>query len=370
MRILRAFQDAILVRRLIARMRTSMEHSSPEAMKEYLHEHPGADKSNHHVRKKDEKSKAKEETSSSPGRKSKDLFSKEEIDKLPEKAKQPTGDIKKIYEQAHVAHEKQLDMLNRGKGLDKEIGGTVIRGDKGEKVDFDKPGPVILIGPLKKEDRVNEKVTSDYGGDYSQIRDIVRASVAVDSMDQLEDVVSKLKKAGLKLAKKPNDRFAKPTEAGYRDLMMNVEYPNGHIGELQLHLKGVLKAKDAGHKFYEEVRTIEANAKKDGRTTLTDEETKKINEANHKMQGLYQQAWDTATKGPDKTKNAMMRAATTSGVKYYEYQGLPAYWEPKKFPRLVTPKGERVIYELQKFFQEANPISEQDFHSLKGKRAN
>jgi len=47
------FRQAGLIKRVAARF--AMEHSSPEELKDYLHEHPGADPKNHHVEKKDNK---------------------------------------------------------------------------------------------------------------------------------------------------------------------------------------------------------------------------------------------------------------------------------------------------------------------------
>lgn len=47
----RAFQDAILVRNVVARATQAMEHATPEALKKYLHDHPDADPKNHTVKK-------------------------------------------------------------------------------------------------------------------------------------------------------------------------------------------------------------------------------------------------------------------------------------------------------------------------------
>jgi hypothetical protein len=47
------FRQVGLVKRVSARF--AMEHSSPEALHEYLHEHPNADPKNHRVEKKDQK---------------------------------------------------------------------------------------------------------------------------------------------------------------------------------------------------------------------------------------------------------------------------------------------------------------------------
>lgn len=357
----------------------AMEFATPGALKDYLKEHPKADPANHTVKKpgegaeeKDE-SKPKSEGGGHQTRKpsGKALFDEDEIKSLPANATQRTKDPDKIFEQAKEAHEQQLDWLNHGKGLDKALGGTVIRADKGDTVDYDKPGPIILIGPMKKRERTKEKVDSDYGGDWSRVGDVVRASVVLDSMDQLEDAMAELRKSGLKLARKPKDRFAKPTDAGYRDVMMNVEYPNGHVGEIQLHLKPILKAKDAGHKFYEDVRSIEAKAKEAGRDTLTADEQETVNEANRKMRDLYNDAWKKAT-GEGALKNASIasrvaaRFRSAADTKYYDYEGLPAYMRPRMFPKVRTLSGtERVVYDLESFFRDATPLTEAEYEALK-----
>ena len=46
---LRDFQDAVIVRNVVARMTQAKEFTSPEALAEYMKKHPGADKSKHTV---------------------------------------------------------------------------------------------------------------------------------------------------------------------------------------------------------------------------------------------------------------------------------------------------------------------------------
>jgi hypothetical protein len=64
-----AFKQAILTRRVVARYmsKVGMEHDTPEAMKEYLKDHPGADKSNHTVKKQDDGGEKKPESKSEEG---------------------------------------------------------------------------------------------------------------------------------------------------------------------------------------------------------------------------------------------------------------------------------------------------------------
>lgn len=343
------------------------EFSSPEALKNYLKEHPKADPKNHTVKKPGPKPAA---PTQSPERPSKRLFTEAE-EKLPEVARQPQKDPTELFKKAEEAHEQQLDLLNRGKGLDSVLKARVVRGDKKEKPDLDAPGPVVVIGPMKNQARSEEKVKADFGGDWSRLNDVVRASVAVDSMEDVEGVMAELRKKGVKLARKPKDRFSSPTSAGYRDAMFNVVYPNGHVGEIQVHLKGILKAKDAGHKFYEEVRSISAKAKEAGRETLTEEEQKIVDEANEKMKDLYQKAWESSTKKSEKVpkprpekpgKKAADRVAATF---YYDFNGIPAKVDARRFPTKYTPGGLVVEYDLQKFFAEATPITKSVYEALR-----
>jgi hypothetical protein len=369
-----------VVSRFLARiMRLGFEHSSPEARKDYLKEHPRADPSLHTV-KKHEKSngKSEEKTEERAKKPSVSLFSAEEK-KLPKKVTQKSADPDKLFEAAKVAHEQQLDWLNRGKGLDKAIGGTVVRVDKGDPktdykdvldtVDYDKPGPIIMIGPMKTKERAKKKIEEEEGGDYSVLADIVRASVAVDSFDQIGDVMKKLRASGLKLANEPTDRFEKPTEAGYRDIKMNVVFPNGHVGELQVHLKPTLQAKEKGHKFYETVREIQGKKQKEGRDVLTDEEQKAVDEANAKMKDLYDTAWKKATGGKKEAMITKVIAAwqgsLKEGTKYYKDDGgTPVFWNRKRFPMKVVKDKTTVIWDLEKFFQRASVISKKEFDAL------
>lgn len=72
----RDFQDAIIVRNVVARAKRAKAFPSQEALEKYLKEHPNADKSKHHV-EDEETSKLK-----------KDLKDFQKIEKGQEKAKQ------------------------------------------------------------------------------------------------------------------------------------------------------------------------------------------------------------------------------------------------------------------------------------------
>lgn len=96
---------------------------------------------------------------------------------------------------------------------------------------------------------------------------------------------------------KIKDRFARPTPEGYRDMLINVRASSGHVMEVQLHLKQILEVKEgAGHKLYEEIRSIIARAKTEDRA-LTAQELNRVLELRTESKKLYDKAWKEANKG-------------------------------------------------------------------------
>jgi hypothetical protein len=143
--------------------------------------------------------------------------------------------------------------------------------------DLKKPGIMMIYVPVKEEKRAKEKVEKDYGGSWSRIGDLLRASIVVDNFDELKQVIQLIFAAGLHLARKPKDRFANPVNKGYRDVLLNVILPNGHVAEIQLHLKPMFKAKEETYKFYKKIRE--------------NKNQRQIDINQEKMKSLYDEAW-------------------------------------------------------------------------------
>lgn len=227
------------------------------------------------------------------------------FEQLPKKAYiENVSNKEDFYKSAEVAQEKMLDWLDKGKGIDKEIGAKhydVKSADDFKTMldEIDKSdAPVLITAPIKGEKRATEKVNADYNGNWSELSDGVRASIAVKNYYEVDDVVEKLLKSGMSLAKKPKDRFTSPTVSGYRDMLFTVKYDNGHIGELQLHTKSMIKAKETGgHKLYEEMRSFTAKAKSEKREEMSDDELEKIAELYQKQRELYEGAWNSSNQG-------------------------------------------------------------------------
>ena len=53
-------------------------------------------------------------------------------------------------------------------------------------------------------------------------------------------------------------------------------------------------------------------------------------------------------------------------TKFYDYEGMPAYWKGRNFPRVITSKGDHVVWDLFSFIVHAMPVSEQEFKKMKG----
>jgi len=130
------FRQAELVKRVTSRF--AMEHSSPEELKDYLHEHPNADPANHTVSKpKDKKPKAQKlEVDYGPaehaGTAAKARFEDnkktfQSIKKLPSKDKKWLKGYKDIETAGHKAAEAAKDLLKKYEPLADTLKGNAKR---------------------------------------------------------------------------------------------------------------------------------------------------------------------------------------------------------------------------------------------------
>lgn len=153
----------------------------------------------------------------------------------------------------------------------------------------------LFIAPNKSEARSREKVEKEYGGDWSQLKDYVRGTIAVRSPADVSDAMEKVKALGWKLAAQPKDNMTQPTAAGYRDVNTLWEMPNGMLAELQFNTKAMLRAKGPGHGLYEEQQKLQ---RKNGSTEPNDgwstRDAQKWREALEAQRKVYSAAWAAA----------------------------------------------------------------------------
>lgn len=113
-----------------------------------------------------------------------------------------------------------------------------------------------FAGPLKKEDRVKEKledIKKEFPGKgYTAVTDIVRGSCVAEKAEDVPKMIAAAEKAYSGFARFRN-KF-NGDESGYRDCNTLVTVGD-HLCELQFHLKAILDYKEGdGHKIYEQTR--------------------------------------------------------------------------------------------------------------------
>ncbi len=189
------------------------------------------------------------------------------------KRPQPDLSFDDLYKQAEssvpVLEKSAHDFLNRLKAGNPELF---------ENVSFE-------VGPLKAPDRALAKINTDYGGESRQIKDLVRGRFVVDTPEQItvikQAILEELDVDSMK------DKFAHPaTTTGYRDINTKIGLENGHIAEIQIQQRDMLRVNTLTHDLMEEAQDIERKALNENRQK-TPEEITKIENLNNQMQELH-----------------------------------------------------------------------------------
>lgn len=223
------------------------------------------------------------------------MFTDDDLANLPDKVNQPAKSWEELVQKGTeglAQFREQLGKVAQVMGLQS--------GKKPEDItpeEWENDQGFMFLAPLKSEKRAREKVEADYGGDWSQLRDVVRATISVPKMANVTEALSHLKSVGIELAQKPKDRFSKPTDEGYRDLMTIVKLPNGMLAELQIHVKAMTLAKEKGHKDYETTRSLVAKYGEPPSDKWDEADRQKYDTALQAQKELYDTVWTKATGG-------------------------------------------------------------------------
>ena len=113
------------------------------------------------------------------------------------------------------------------------------------------PAQAEAAFPTKGGERILDKATTKYKGDFSQFTDISRASLIFDNPKILiayrPVLIDIFRREGMEVVRETNRFKGEGTDDDhYRDFMINLSVPLGdikHIVELQLHLKPMMAAK-------------------------------------------------------------------------------------------------------------------------------
>jgi hypothetical protein len=187
---------------------------------------------------------------------------------LPPKAEQPSNDKWELINLSKEGLDQLKDWLNRGKGIASKAGcKTMTKGpNEVTSEEWQEPGGMLFIAKLKTEGRKGmyraEQKVAGYGGNWNRLTDIVRCTIAVDSLDDMHKIMKSLDASGMKVAQTPKNRFLKPTDEGYMDVNLVVTLDNGTHAEVQLNVKDMMRAKNDGHHYYEITRVIDEKYEK------------------------------------------------------------------------------------------------------------
>merc|ERR1712107_152736 len=121
---------------------------------------------------------------------------------------------------------------------------------------------------VKREQRVVEKVTRSYGGDFRKVLDMLRSTLQVATISDVYRTLGFILAQPNVLVYRIKNRFDPKFNAketfGYRDLNMQISFVEfqdsvfaGHICELQIHIVDMLKLKtEQGHQNYVQYRNL------------------------------------------------------------------------------------------------------------------
>ncbi|WP_233219682.1 toxin glutamine deamidase domain-containing protein [Micromonospora sp. RP3T] len=139
----------------------------------------------------------------------------------------------------------------------------------------------------KSRKRVRDKLV-EYANNAARLKDLAGAKVEFATLGEIYGALATLADHPDVLIMDIKDRFVSPQSSGYRDILLNLNLSNGHVGELRLHLAALEDVARWEHALYEVRRDLEALAELDHRP-LTKTETAIRDGLLRRAQSIY---WD------------------------------------------------------------------------------
>lgn len=124
--------------------------------------------------------------------------------------------------------------------------------DDRAKVLADREGMTLKSGPIKSFDRSFSKIWFDYSGDHTKIGDVVRSTLVVNDLRDLQDMIKATTSFfdGVSIKRNGWDPNAPVHPSGYRDVFFRgASFLNFSV-ELQMNFAPMMEAKEIAHGFY------------------------------------------------------------------------------------------------------------------------
>lgn len=150
-----------------------------------------------------------------------------------------------------------------------------------------------ILTDLKEVPRAVEKVSVDYNGDVSQLKDVVRGTLMVQNLNSANQALAEIehrfsRPVSIRNALDPDS--SPVSNDGYRDIKLNVRV-RGHIAELQINLPEMIAAKNRAHSLYEQARKLESVWGAEARDP-TPSEYAQYEGLREQQRAIYAAAWD------------------------------------------------------------------------------
>jgi RNA polymerase sigma factor (sigma-70 family) len=147
---------------------------------------------------------------------------------------------------------------------------------------------IALVASPKKMKRLAEKIIFEKKGVVADdAKDILRATISVNTLDEMEEAIAEIQKYARVTQDKKN-LYLDAENTGYAHRLILIEWDGlNWEAEVQINLPEMLLAKDIGHRFYEKIRSLEALAT----TIRNSEEVLAIERQIEELQGKVDQVW-------------------------------------------------------------------------------
>lgn len=199
---------------------------------------------------------------------------------LPQEVRQTSASIEELFTQSAKTQSRLEIKL---KQVTNQVGGSTL---------------ILPPDGLKSYARFKEKLAEEEHDDFRLILDVARASIAVARFSDIPKVFNAIVSVyGAQQIVFLKDRINYPTAARYRDFKINIKDPDNQvIFEVLISSKPILDVKlSAGHKLYEETRTIQGRANLEGRD-LSASEQLQVDRLNGQAKQLYENAFQRSAR--------------------------------------------------------------------------
>ena len=149
----------------------------------------------------------------------------------------------------------------------------------------DRHGGRPILTEIKEKDRAIEKALKMFGGNAEKVRDIVRATIAVDTVEQLNQLVADLQNMPFAIVYQRNlYATGRTLPGGYQDAKLDIRFGNIFV-ELQVNTEKMIRAKELAHPLYERRRALAEKVGK--RQSLSADEGAEIQRLDQQMQAIF-----------------------------------------------------------------------------------